>query len=159
MTSSASTSRTCRGQSCSSPVTLRSRSERRTSTQQNKRWTCHALFQRSNNVFACELVLTSRNMLLLIAESAKDVRMLTRIQKTNEVTLIRPIVIGVQMAALPATTELAAAKVFIQRASTLLRMRLNQKSIVGKCGMVWVHQEHQRLATIWIVFDLIGLRM
>jgi len=38
-------------------------------------------------------------------------------------------------------------------------MRLNQNSVVGKRGMTWVHQQHQCLVAIWIMFDLIGLRM
>jgi len=57
------------------------------------------------------------------------------------------------------SVELATTKVFIQRASTLLRMRLNQNSVVRKLGMTWVHQEHKCLVAIWIMFDLIGLRM
>jgi len=48
----------------------------------------------SDNALAFELVLAGWNMLLLIVKSAKDVRVLTQIQKTNEVNLICPIVSG-----------------------------------------------------------------
>jgi len=77
----------------------------------------------------------------------------------NEVNLILPIMSGAEIAALFIIIELATTKVFGQCASTLLRMRLNQNSVVGKHGMMRVHQEHQCLVSIGIMFDLIGLRM
>jgi len=98
-------------------------------------------------------------MLLLIVESAKDVRMLTRVQKTNEVNGIRPIVAGVQIALLPAIVELATTKVIIQCPSTLLRVRLDQDPIFRIGRMIGRDQKIQCLIAIRIVFDLIGLRM
>jgi len=55
------------------------------------------------------------------------------------------------------TVELATTKVHIQGVPTLLRMKPNQNPIVGKRGVAWVHQEHQRFIAIWITFDLIWL--
>jgi len=146
-------------QRCSSPAALCSRRDRRTSTHENKSWAHDVLLQRSDNALAFELVLARRNMLLLIIESAKDIRILARIQKTNEMNVILPIMIGAEIAALFIIIELATTKVFLQRVSALLRMRPNQNAVVRKLRMIRIHQEHQHLITIWIVFDLVGLRM
>jgi len=106
----ASASRTCRGRSCRSPVAMCSRSDIRTSTHENKSWTHDVLLQRSDNALAFELVLASQDMLLLIIESAKDICVLTRIQKTNEMNVILPIMIGTKIAALFIIIELATMK-------------------------------------------------
>ena len=53
-------------------------------------------------------------MPLLIVECAKNVGVLTRVQETNEVNGIRPIVTGVQIALLSVAVELATTKVIIQ---------------------------------------------
>jgi len=138
---------------------MRSRSDRRASTHENKSWTRNVLLQCSNNALAFELVLASWDILLLIIESAKDVRVLTRIQKTNEMNVIFPIMIGAKIAALFIIIELATTKVFLQPVSASLRMRPNQNSVVRKLRMMRVHQEHQCLVSIGIMFYLIGLRM
>jgi len=85
--------------------------------------------------------------------------MLTRVQKTNNVNAIRPIMTGVQVAPLSTAVELATTKVLIQCAPTLLRMRLDQNPIVGKRGVTGRDQEHQCLVAIRVVLDLVGLRM
>ena len=53
-------------------------------------------------------------MSLLIVERAKNIGILTRVQETNEVNSIRPIVTGVQIALLSVVVELAMTKVIIQ---------------------------------------------
>mgnify|MGYP007080412323 CR=1 FL=1 len=66
---------------------------------------------------------------------------------------------GIQIASLTIIVELAMMEVLIQRASTLLRMRLDQNSILRKARMTRGNQQHQCLVAIWIVLDLIELRM
>jgi len=41
----------------------------------------------------------------------------------------------------------------------LLGMRLDQNPILGKPRMIGTDQKHQRFVAIWIMFDLIGLRV
>jgi len=151
--------RRCNGRSCASTVTCCSRSDRWTATKQNKRSACHVLLQCHNNALACELVLQCRDMLLLIVVCAKDIGMQTRIQKTNDMNFICPILIGIKITSLTVVVKLTTTKVLIQRASTLLRMSLNQNSILRKRGMIRQNQEHQRFVTVRIMFNLIGLRM
>jgi len=74
-------------------------------------------------------------MFLLIVESAKDVRMLTQVQKTNNVNVIRPIMAGIQTAPLAVIVKLTTTKVLIQRAPTLLRMGLNVGSTAGTASI------------------------
>ena len=98
-------------------------------------------------------------MLFLIVESAKNVRILTQVQETNEVNVIRPIVTGIQIALLSMLIEFATTKVIIQRGSTLLRVRLDQDPILRACRMIGRHQKVQCLIAIRIMLDLIGLRV
>jgi len=85
--------------------------------------------------------------------------MQTQIQKMNDRNFVHPIVIGIQITSLTVVAKLATTKVLIQRASTLLRMSLNQNSILRKRWMIRQDQEHQRFLAIWIMFNLIGLQM
>jgi len=120
----------CRCQSCSSPITLRSRSDRRTSTHENKSWARNVLLQRSDNALAFELVLASRGMLLLFIESAKDISLLTQIQETNEVNLVRPIMSSAEVAALFIMIELATTKCLLDEEIYLLLKQISLLEIM-----------------------------
>ena len=111
-----------------------------TSTHENKGRTCDAFLQRSDHPLAFELVLASRNMLLLVIESAKDIAVLARIQETNAMNVIIPIMFSSEVAFLLIIIELAMTKVFLQRVLTLLRMRANQNAVIRKLRMIRIHQ-------------------
>jgi len=63
------------------------------------------------------------------------------------------------MTFLSAAVELATTEVVLQRAPALLGMRLDQNPILGESRMTGTDQKHQRFIAIWIMFDLIGLRV
>ena len=61
-----------------------------------------------------KLVFAAGDMLLLLTKHAKDPCILTRIEKTNEVNIVIPIVFSVQIRILMVIEEVAATKVIIQ---------------------------------------------
>jgi len=81
-----------------------------TCTKQNERRTCDAFLQCRNNALSRELVLQRQDMLPLIAEHANDIGMQTRIQQTNCVNFVRPIVSSVEMTPLTAVAKFTTTK-------------------------------------------------
>jgi len=88
------------------------------------------LLQRSDNALAFELVLASRGMLLLFIESAKDISLLTQIQETNEVNLVRPIMSSAEVAALFIMIELATTKCLLDEEIYLLLKQISLLEIM-----------------------------
>jgi len=83
-----------------------------------------------------------------------------RIQKPNDMDVLAPIVLGVQVALLDEVVVIAPTKVLIKRAPTaLLRMRLNQNAIVSESRMTQRNQQHQGFVSIGIVINLVVLWM
>jgi len=80
-----------------------------------------------DDALAGELVETIRHVLLLVAQSTKHIGILARIQKPNDVNVLVPTVLGVQAALLHEVEKFTSAKVLIQGATTLSRMRLDQR--------------------------------
>jgi len=68
-------------------------------------------------------------------------------------------VTGTQTTFLTAAAELATTKVVLQQAFALLGMRLDQHPVLGEPRMTGADQKRQRFMAIWIMFDLIGLRV
>jgi len=129
------------------------------STQQKKCRTGDVLLEHGDHNFAREFALAVWHMLLFIVQHAKDSRMLTQIQEANDMNIIIPLVLGAQMHALAAMIKLSATKKVIQHALALLRMWLNQNSILCIGWMMRRDQEGQHFKTIGIEPDLIALRM
>ena len=98
-------------------------------------------------------------MLLLLIKRTKDPSILTRIKKTNEVNVVIPIVVSVQIRKLMIAEEVTATKVVIQRSSPLKRMWLNQNAIVCKRRMIWRNQEHEGCIPVWVAPNLAVLRV
>jgi len=72
---------------------------------------------------------------------------------------VLPIVIGTQIAFLSVAIELATTEVVLQGALALLGMRFDQNPVLGIPRMTGRDQKRQCLIAVWIVFDLIGLRV
>jgi len=75
-------------------------------------------------------------VLLLVVQSAKHIGILTRVQKLNEVNVLAPSVLSVQVALLHEVVKFTPTKVLIQRATTLSWMRLDQDAIVRESRMM-----------------------
>jgi len=75
-------------------------------------------------------------MLLLVVQNAKHIGILARVQKSNDVNVLAPIVLGVQVALLHEAVKFTPTKVLIQRATTLSWMRLDQDAIVRESRMI-----------------------